>query len=390
MDFQSIALPTELQRHFGDDFYRKAFPLSSTMAWKPLQTRFFMLPKNNKSVNIKGQNKCAVPSTLWESMVERKKVGLLPVFLVLIGLVSCVTQPDVPLITAAVVPTTTTTTVPRPAIIIIETPATTTTTTTTTTVAVVATTTTTVAPVPTTTTTTTTTTIAPLPPPSSITEPELRNLFGMANQACQEVLSYGIDSILTEQSRKAFEQFEDAKANYDAETGRLSFDGAAAYPIAAMLENSEANLSALLAEGLPLRSDAEKGSALAAADKARTSGSSLEAAGRYQDAEAEFADADNSLAEGDYRTAITSYRRASILYESAAARANAETLRSKVSETDYGKYSPYHAAEAERLWEEDAELYAVASNESIAEGSAKLIAAERDYAQILTCPCTLR
>ena len=104
----------------------------------------------------------------------------------------------------------------------------------------------------------------------------------------------------------------------------------------------------------------------------------------HQDAEAEFADADNSLAEGDYRTAITSYRRASILYESAAARANAETLRSKVSETDYGKYSPYHAAEAERLWEEDAELYAAASNESIAEGSAKLIAAERDYAQILT------
>ena len=206
----------------------------------------------------------------------------------------------------------------------------------------------------------------------------------MANQACQEVLSYGIDSILTEQSRKALEQFEDAKANYDAETCRLPFDGASAYFIAAMLENSEANLSALLAEGLPLRSDAEKGRALAAADKARPSGSSLEAANRYQDAEAEIADADNSQANGDYRSAIASYRRASILYESAAARANAETLRSKVSETDYGKYSPYHAAEAERLWEEDAELYAAASNESIAEGSAKLIAAERDYAQILT------
>ncbi|HWR12110.1 MAG TPA: FlgD immunoglobulin-like domain containing protein [Rectinemataceae bacterium] len=291
--------------------------------------------------------------------MERKKVVFLPLSLLLLFIASCAVQPDVPLVAAEAGPatTTTSTTVPLPPLVIVQAP-----------------------PATTTTTTTTTTTIAPKP---TITEPAFRNLFGIVNLCDQEIQSYEIDAVLPGKTPAIRERFQDAKAYYEVEIRRLPFNGTSAYPVAAMLSGAETDLKALLEEGLPLRSEAEMKKASAAAEYARSRDSSIGAADRFENAEAELAFANDFHASKEYRTSIASYKRASLLYESAAMKAGAETLFAKVAESGYGRYSPFHAAEAERLRAEDADLYDAGSNDSIREGTEKLKTVARDCGHIL-------
>ncbi len=285
--------------------------------------------------------------------MERKKVVFLSLFLLLLFLASCAVQPDVALITTEAGPaiTTTSTIIPLPPLVIVQ-----------------------AAPA------TTTTTIIPKP---AITEPAFRNLFGIVNLCAQEIKSYGIDTILPVKTATTLEGFQDAKAYYEVEIRQIPFNGISAYHVAIMLSGAEADLQALLEEGLPLRSEAEMEKASAAAEYARSRDSASEAADRFENAEAEWIYAQDFHANKEYRASIASYKRASLLYESAAMKADVEALYTQVAKSGFGHYSPFHAAEAERLRAEDRDLYDSGSNDSIRAGTEKLKIAARDCSHIL-------
>lgn len=271
---------------------------------------------------------------------------ILAAFILLLG--SCQTQPDVPLVpVAAPTTTTTTTTVHTPIMIITQAP-------------------------PPTTTTTTSTTVAPPPKPKlpSISEPEYRNLFATVNDSFQDILFHGIDALLPEAFAMASAQFQSAKMNYEIQIWRWPYDGEAAYPFAGDLRNSGKSLAVIFEKGLPLRSDAEKAKAEALAAITRPKEFPSAVSERLAEARLELAAGTDSHTKAQYRSAIASFRRAILLFRSADARARAETLKSKVDENGYGRYSPYHAAEAERLLKEDAALYALQENEAAPESNA--------------------
>lgn len=296
--------------------------------------------------------------------MNNKKVTRLLAAVFILLLYSCETQPDVPLIASEVVATsTTTTTVRAPVMIISQAPA----------------------------TTTTTTTVAPPPKPKlpSISEPEYRNLFATVNDSFQDILFHEIDVLLPEAFTQASAQFQNAKMHYEIQIWRWPYDGEAAYPFAGDLRNSGIILKGIFEKGLPLRSDAEKLKAEALANLSRSEGIPATAAKRLAKAKDEFAQGIDANTRAEYRSSIASFRRAILLYQSADERAQAESLKSKVEASGYGRYSPYHSAEATRFLQEDEALSAlsgsdaVAANKALARGTELLQKASRSYEYIL-------
>lgn len=288
-------------------------------------------------------------------MLERKKVSPLPFALLFtLSLVACAVEPNVPVVYSSTLVTTTTTTVRPPVIVVTQAP-------------------------PVTTTTTTTTTIA-LP---SIREPELRNLYGDANLAYQEVISYGIAALLPDEAKKAIERFSDAEAYFGAEICRLPFDGVEAYPVAAMLQAAQADLFSLLERGLPLAADVERSKTSNSLVSARASEAGIESPDRFDAGVAELILASDLQDANEYREAIASYRRATTLFASAGIKSKVERLRKKVIEGDYAGYSPHHSGEADKLVAEEQTLYAAATDTSIAEGLSKLELAQSHYTTVI-------
>ncbi|MFA5852752.1 MAG: hypothetical protein WC820_08625, partial [Spirochaetales bacterium] len=119
--------------------------------------------------------------------------------------------------------------------------------------------------------TTTTTLPAPIPEPTpvttttvavpvtttvaqpSVTEIELRNLFGQANALKMEADQYNIVSVMPATLNATDADFLAAKAAYDAAMDDVSFDGVKSYPVKEKLENSIAMWEYLLAQGMPMR-----------------------------------------------------------------------------------------------------------------------------------------
>ena len=291
-------------------------------------------------------------------MLINKKVGWLTLAAFSLILCACETQPDVPLVaTAVTTPSTTTTTVRVPVMIISQAPA----------------------------ATTTTTTVAPPPKPAlpSISEPEYRNLFAIANDTLKEILFYEIDALLPEAFAQASGQFQSARMNYETQIWRWPYDGEAAYPFSGDMGNSGKSLTGILEMGLPLRSDAERAKAEALAGNTRPTEIPPAASERLTEAGSEFAAGQDTHAKTQYRTSIASFRKAILLFKSADARIGAETLQSKVIAAGYGKYSPYHLQEADRYLLEDVSLFALSDNDAVTRGFELLEKASRSYETIL-------
>lgn len=273
---------------------------------------------------------------------------------------SCAAEPDVPVVMAAVVTTTTvpvTSTLPPPVISQVQPAATTT-----------------VAPAP----TTTTTILRPAALPS-IAEPALRNLYGTARAARDELFEYGIDTLLPDRTASALRRFADVTSLYDIEICRLPYDGVSAYKISGELSAAGVQLEAVLKEGLPVRAAKSAEETGASRAHALDSGAEALAGERFAAADLESATAADLRAVGQYRPAITGLDLARALYESAAARAKALATRNTLEESGLASYAPYHRAEADRLLADEGSRFETGTPASLSEGVAMLGKAEAGY-----------
>jgi len=285
----------------------------------------------------------------------RKIPWFLPLVIVLLFLHACQSQPDVPLVVAEVVPTTTTTTVKVPVMIVSQAPP------------------------------TTTTTLAPTKPVlPSISEPEYRNLFASVNDSHKEAVFYELEDLLPEGFASASAQFQDARANFDVQVWRWPYDGEAAYPFAQELRGVGRSLEALLAKGLPMRSEAEKVKVQVRADTALANGLAQAVPERNAKARAEFELGKTLHTKAQYRASIAAFRKAALLFASAEALAAAETQRATLERSGFAKYSPYDVIEAGRLMAEDESLYVLGDDSSIARGNELLGRARQYYANAYT------
>lgn len=283
----------------------------------------------------------------------RKALWFLPLAITILLFHSCESQPDVPLFVAEVVPTTTTTTVKAPVMIVSQPPA------------------------------TTTTTLALAPPKPalpSISEPEYRNLFASVNDAYKQAIFYELEPLLPEGFVSASALFQDARANFETQVWRWPYDGEAAYPFAQELRGVGRSLEALLAKGLPLRSEAEKARVQGMADTAKATSLALTVPERNSKAQAESELGRALHTKAQYRSSIAAFRKAKLLYASANALVETETYKAKLEQSGFAKYSPYDVIEADRLMTEDESLYALGDDESVARGTELLARARQYYA----------
>jgi len=294
----------------------------------------------------------------------RKILWLLPLVIIILLFHSCESQPDVPLIVSEVVPTTTTTTVRAPVMIVSQAP-------------------------------TTTTTVAPAPKPilPSISEPEYRDLFASVKDLYKEVVFYELEPLLPESFASASVQFQNVRVDFETQVCRWPYDGEAAYPFSQELRTVGRSLEALLAKGLPLRSEAEKAKCQILSDRAKTEGLAQSVPERDTKAQKEYELGTTLHTKAQYRTSITSFRKANLLYASAATLAEAQTQKAKLEESGFAKYSPYDIIEADRLMTEDKSLYELGDDMSVARGTELLTKARQYYANAynwgLECDATL-
>jgi len=282
----------------------------------------------------------------------RKILWCLSLTIALLFLHSCEIQPDVPLVVSEVVPTTTTTTIFRqPVMVVSQAP-------------------------------TTTTTIAPAPKPilPSISEPEYRNLFALVNNSYKDVLFYELDSLLPEAFVLASTQFQSARVNFETQVWRWPYNGEAAYPFSQDLRIAGQSLDALLVKGLPMRSEVEKIKVQSLHDTAKATGFAQASPVRSAKAYEEYEHGQNAHTKALYRISIAAFRKAKLLYASAEAQAKADSLRSKLEQSGFLKYSSYDVAEANRLVAEDQSLFSLGDDESTARGTELLVRAQKYYA----------
>ncbi len=206
----------------------------------------------------------------------------------------------------------------------------------------VTTTTTIAGPVPTPVAETTTTTVAPAPVVvelPSVSEIELRNLFGRANSLKTEADEFGIRDVLPTEYKVADAEFAAAKADYDKNMDAAIFSGVDAFPVKAALEKSVSSWEWLLSEGFPLSMQVESDKATDMKFAAMAADASEFAADRI-DMSAELLDQADSFADSkEYSLAIPAYKQAARAYESTAEKAKTNAFRQKIFTEGYAKYA---------------------------------------------------
>jgi len=299
-------------------------------------------------------------------MIAGKKVfaASLAIFLI-VFFASCASQKDVPLVLVETIPATTTT-LPPPK------PTTTTSTTSTTTS------TTTTSTIPASTTTTT------LPALPWIDEPALRNLFGTANLAMNEADSYAIDEVLPNYYRAVRDEFDAASAHFDSVTETIPYDGTASWPVKEKLENTQAVLSLLLSDGLPVRARMERYKTMDLRRDAILAGAHESVPGRFDAAETAAAAAETFTADGYHSASIDSWRRAALLYASSLEKALVESIRAQILAKGYETIAPADWAQAEKLRAFDAEYWESGTDADLSTGTDSLIEALPLYERVLS------
>jgi nucleoid-associated protein YgaU len=218
----------------------------------------------------------------------------------------------------------------------------------------------------------------------SVSEIELRNLFGQANALRNEALAYGVDKVLPEDYAKVNSDFAAVKAEYDGIMDQVGYDGVKAFPLKGKLENSVASWEELLAQGLPMRADEESEKAAGLKLAAVSAGARELAADRYEGAESLLADADALYEKGSYTMAIPAYQQAAAAFDVAAEKATANDLRSKISDKDYAAYAENFFVAGEQKYYAEEELWAAGSLADLKAGANSLRDANAYYGYVVS------
>jgi len=250
--------------------------------------------------------------------------------------------------------------------------------------------------------TTTTTLPAPIPEPSpvttttvavpvtttvpqpSVTEIELRNLFGQANSLKTEADQYNMAGVMPATYNATDADFMAAKAAYDAAMDDVSFDGVKSYPIKEKLENSISMWEYLLDQGMPIRVQEESDKATDMKFAAMSAEAPDLASDRFQGADELFTEA-QSLADGkEYTMAIPAFQQAAAAYDVAAEKAKANKLREKIFANGYAKYADSNFQIAEQKYNAEEGLWASGSLEDLKAGADSLREANSYYEFVIS------
>ncbi len=218
---------------------------------------------------------------------------------------------------------------------------------------------------------TTTTTVADTTPPPTgpvVSEIVLRNLFGTANALRNETLSFEIDRVLPDSYHTANTEFQKIKAEYDKAMDAVTFNGEEAFKLKAPFEASIAQWEALLAEGLPLRTQEESDKASEARFAAMTAQAADLASERYEGATEYLAEADALADSGNHQMAIPAYRQATAAFEVAVEKSRANSLREKISANGYAKYAESNFQMGEQKYAAEEEYWASGSTSDLKAG----------------------
>ncbi|MDX9826176.1 MAG: hypothetical protein RBT73_00345, partial [Spirochaetia bacterium] len=223
--------------------------------------------------------------------------------------------------------------------------------------------------------------VAPQP---SVSEIELRNLFGQANALKSEAVAYGVDKTLPEDYAKVNTEFAAVKTEYDGIMDQVGYDGVKAFPLKAKLENSVASWEGLLAKGLPMRAVEESEKAAGLKLAAVSAGAPELAADRYEGSESLLADADALYEKGSYTMAIPAYQQAAAAFDVAAEKAKANELRSAISDKDYSKYAENFFVAGEQKYYAEENLWAAGSLADLKAGANSLRDANAYYGYVVS------
>ncbi len=218
----------------------------------------------------------------------------------------------------------------------------------------------------------------------SVSEIELRNLFGQANALKGEALSYGVDKVVAEDYAKVNSDFTAVKAEYDGIMDQVGYDGVKAFPLKEKLEKSVAAWEGLLAKGLPMRADEESEKAAGLKLAAIAAEARELAADRYEGAESLLADADSLNEKGSYTMAIPAYQQAAAAFDVAAEKAKANDLRSDISDKDYTKYAENFFVAGEKKYYAEEDLWAAGSLADLKAGANTLRDANAYYGYVVS------
>ncbi len=226
-----------------------------------------------------------------------------------------------------------------------------------------------VVPVTTTTVAVPVTTTIALP---SVSEVELRNLFGQANSLKIEAGQNELDRVVPESFKAADDEFASILTGYNAAMDEVAFDGVKAYPLKERLEKSIAAWESVIAEGMPLRAQEESDKAVDLKFAAMSAEAPDLAAERWEGSETLLSDANAIFETKDYAMAIAAYKQAGAGFEVAAEKAKANKAREKIFTEGYAKYADSNFKMGEQKVAEEEELWASGSYEDLKAGAAAL------------------
>ncbi len=213
----------------------------------------------------------------------------------------------------------------------------------------------------------------------SVSEIELRNLFGQANSLKMDVARYDIPRVLPDAFKTVDDDFAAIKTAYDSTMDEVSYDGVKAYPIKARLEKSIASWESLIAEGMPLRVEEESDKTTDMKFAAISAEAPELASERFQGSEELLSEAD-ALAEGkEYSMAIPAYQQTAAGFDVAAEKAKANKIREKIFANGYAKYADSNFQIAENKYKAEEELWTSGSLEDLKAGAQTLREANDYY-----------
>ena len=229
------------------------------------------------------------------------------------------------------------------------------------------------------TTTTTVVTVTTTIAQPSVSEIELRNLFGQANSSRTDAINYDLARVLPDAFAAADADFATAKTAYDAAMDDVSYDGVKAYPIKEKLEKSIAAWESIVTEGMPLRVSEESDKATDMKFAAMSAEAPELASDRFQGAEGLLVDAGSLADNKEYAMAIPAFQQAAAAFDIAAEKAKANKLREKIFANGYAKYADSNFQIAEKKYGAEEEFWATGALEDLKAGADTLREANSYY-----------
>lgn len=220
-------------------------------------------------------------------------------------------------------------------------------------------------------------------PAPSVSEYELRNLYGSVNSLRNDAIEYDLGSVMPDEFNAADAEFAGIQAEYNEVIDAVPFDGVKAYPLVAKLEKAQADWTAIKEQGMPKRTQIEADKASDMQLKAMSADAKTIVPERMDAADELMAQADAFVDAGDYEMAIPAYQQAAAAYDATAEKAKADSLRQKIFEEGYAKYNEDEFKQGEDCLVAEEALWDSGTTQDYQTGADTLREANDHYANVI-------